>query len=916
MTQDVRVGNLTFLGGEYQLTLLEGGKYRLGRNDFITLTGNYTVTGNLVEFASPATMDTCSGKGMYQWTLTGNRLTLTAATSRVDSCLERIVSLTSSPFFKQDPTNNLWKNIGPTGGAVYAVLVNDSKVYAGGDGGGVFLSADNGQSWKATRGIRANTIRALGTFNGLLFAGASSTSGATVGRIFVSTDGGETWELLVTNMLASAVVYDFVSSNGQFYAATLGDGVWRMGDSPYKWEKLGTTGLTNQRVYTLATSGNNLFAGTDGGGVFVSRDSGNSWTAANVGLAFLRIRALAVDGSKLYAGTAFGSAATNEVSVSEDNGLTWKRLGNGIAADFPAGSPNRVYELVPLGGKLFAAGTSGVLAFDGSKWNAVHTGSPTASFYAVTSSGNTLFAGAWYDGIARSTDGGVMWTNLGNGLSNRWTLAVHKDNGVLYAGMTDSVFISRDEGQTWSRTNAPTAAYYTFLSFENKVYAAGSNGVYATDNQGQTWTRLNTGLGTGIIFRIIGAGNLLYCGVLGRGVYRSADGGQNWTTVNTGLTSTQIFDLTANGTTLFAAVSTAGVFRSTDEGQNWTAVNAGLPAGPAYSVAALNNTVVVAIGGQTIYRSTDNGQTWTAPQTGFIASGTDWWMDSRGGNLYASTDDAHGVLRSTDEGRSWQLINMGFDSRWATNFFVSGATLYAATPNGVYVSNSLVNRASTVSAASFSALAIVEKSIVTAFGPSLATRTDSAGSLPLPTNLGGTTVKVRDSLGVERLAPLFFVSAEQVNYQIPAGTAAGPTRITITNSDGISATGDLNIVARAPAIFTISANGSGPAAAVDALTGAAAPFNATQSNGQPNIISVFGTGLGADATDLDANVNTSVTATIGGRAATVQYAGHAPGYVGTNQFNITLPAGLTTGNHPLIVTRGGASSNSVTIAIK
>jgi uncharacterized protein (TIGR03437 family) len=74
--------------------------------------------------------------------------------------------------------------------------------------------------------------------------------------------------------------------------------------------------------------------------------------------------------------------------------------------------------------------------------------------------------------------------------------------------------------------------------------------------------------------------------------------------------------------------------------------------------------------------------------------------------------------------------------------------------------------------------------------------------------------------------------------------------------------------------------------------------------------------LCADATDQDGNVNASVTATIGGRTATVAYAGRAPGFVGVNQFSIALPAGLATGSYPLVITRGGVASNATTIAIK
>ena len=56
--------------------------------------------------------------------------------------------------------------------------------------------------------------------------------------------------------------------------------------------------------------------------------------------------------------------------------------------------------------------------------------------------------------------------------------------------------------------------------------------------------------------------------------------------------------------------------------------------------------------------------------------------------------------------------------------------------------------------------------------------------------------------------------------------------------------------------------------------------------------------------------------TAGGRAATVLYAGRAPGFGGLNQLNLTLPAGLAAGSYSLVVTRGGVASNSVTIAIK
>ncbi|NOT59989.1 MAG: choice-of-anchor D domain-containing protein, partial [Acidobacteria bacterium] len=78
-----------------------------------------------------------------------------------------------------------------------------------------------------------------------------------------------------------------------------------------------------------------------------------------------------------------------------------------------------------------------------------------------------------------------------------------------------------------------------------------------------------------------------------------------------------------------------------------------------------------------------------------------------------------------------------------------------------------------VSAASFRGTELASESIASAFGTNLATETAKASTATLPTTLGGTTVRVRDSAGTERLAPLFFVSPGQINFLMPQGTALG-----------------------------------------------------------------------------------------------------------------------------------------------
>ena len=60
------------------------------------------------------------------------------------------------------------------------------------------------------------------------------------------------------------------------------------------------------------------------------------------------------------------------------------------------------------------------------------------------------------------------------------------------------------------------------------------------------------------------------------------------------------------------------------------------------------------------------------------------------------------------------------------------------------------------------------------------------------------------------------------------------------------------------------------------------------------------------------------TVTIGGTPATVTYAGVIPGsIIGLLQLNVTVPAGVPSGNAPVVVTIGSMTAQTnVTIAVK
>jgi len=235
-----------------------------------------------------------------------------------------------------------------------------------------------------------------------------------------------------------------------------------------------------------------------------------------------------------------------------------------------------------------------------------------------------------------------------------------------------------------------------------------------------------------------------------------------------------------------------------------------------------------------------------------------------------------------------------------------------------------------VSAASFAGTELAGESIVAAFGDKLSTGTQTAASVPLPTTLAGTVVRVRDSQGAERPAPLFFAGPSQVNLQIPPGTVNGPASVTITSGDNTVSTGTINISTVAPGIFTANASGQGVAAAVvlRVKNGGAQIFEpvAQFDSGQNKIVPVpidlgapgdqlflllYGTGF-RFRSSLQA-----VTAMIGGTNVDALYVGPVEGLVGLDQANIPIPRALAgRGVVDVALTIDGKPANTITILIK
>ena len=198
---------------------------------------------------------------------------------------------------------------------------------------------------------------------------------------------------------------------------------------------------------------------------------------------------------------------------------------------------------------------------------------------------------------------------------------------------------------------------------------------------------------------------------------------------------------------------------------------------------------------------------------------------------------------------------------------------------------------------------------VAIYGSGFATANATA-TLPYPSTLGGVTVTVSG-----QPTAIQFVSAGQINMIFPT-LPLGPVTLTVINANG-SATTTVIVAPAVASIFSLDGSGTGPAAAINAATGAIVGSSAPLTAGS-DYVELFLTGLGPITTGSDGldHANAIVTLTIGGVNCPVTYAGRVPGVPGLDQVNCQIPAGLSGPSVPAIVTAAGRPSNTVTLAIQ
>jgi photosystem II stability/assembly factor-like uncharacterized protein len=224
-------------------------------------------------------------------------------------------------------------------------------------------------------------------------------------------------------------------------------------------------------------------------------------------------------------------------------------------------------------------------------------------------------------GIVKSINGGLTWTKSDTGIVtdhhgySLGAMALDAKRNILYAGdfaAGGGAYRSLDGGKRWELLTKVFSTYDLLVDQEDgTVYAGTTNGVWKSHDQGRTWIRMSKGLPINSINPFSGdtlyfdarsiakikKSNTLYSALRDNGIYKSYDGGENWFSVNNGLikghTLHGVVVSQIDTNIVFAGGSSStrdsimsGLWRSTNGGQFWRRYHQGLPtASPDWIVA-------------------------------------------------------------------------------------------------------------------------------------------------------------------------------------------------------------------------------------------------------------------------------------------------------------------------------------------
>jgi photosystem II stability/assembly factor-like uncharacterized protein len=624
--------------------------------------------------------------------------------------------------YRSTDNGNNWidvnNGISLTDRQIECILVNDSgHIFIGTIshiGSIIYKSTDSGSTWASVANLGTNCLTIIDS--GQIFAAHTGYQ-----QYHRSTDGGETW---LPGFIPLGGVDDIaLNDSGHIFLA--GGPPFRSTDNGYNWTALNNGLSDGVRSIAINDSGH-IFAGSWGeysstSGIYRSTNNGDSWSFVKPGFRVNFRKNIVINNNGDIIVGSWGSG----IWKSTDNGDTWNQNNSGLG-HYSVRSMH-----IALNGDVYAGLDGGGIyrsTDEGESWTQVGLYVAGVKKIAINSNDN-IFTSVW--GISRSTDLGMTWEPINNGLGNYdvRALIVKKSNGYLFAGTNDSpnglIFRSTDNGESWARAdNFPTGIAINGLAvgLNGEIIATASgyhNLCQKSTDDGITWQDIKYGQEIGCGKVAFNSAGDLFSASYGGGLWKLPTDDTTW------------IDLTSN------------------VGSNWI-----------YTFFIGSNDYLYTEG----KRSIDNGEIWTTIGNGsFIYS----FAENSQGHLFLGTNSyGSGVYRSIDYGETLELINNGLPANIDINALAidSDNYLYAGT-GGKSMFKTTTSTITYVDDINFAPTSFsLEQNYPNPFNP------NTIISYTLP-NSGNITLKIYDVLGNE-VETLVDVYKPAGSYEVEFNTSS------------------------------------------------------------------------------------------------------------------------------------------------
>ena len=536
-------------------------------------------------------------------------------------------------IFIFNPIYAQWQKIqGIYGGTVNTIFYSDNKIYAGLEGGGVYISTNNGESWQESNTGLTGGALSVYTINKI----DSNILIGTSQGVYKSKVNSNLWESanVGIHQVSSTRINKIHILDSTIYLATDAN-LYTSHFYPLNWKLYGDS--NNIKSYSsIASIGDSLIAIIENG-IYVSPKVNFNWVKRDSGIVENSLSHISI------LGTLIILSANKGIYISSNNGLSWRKVRNfdNNIGQFTFLDGNKIITPDKDSGLIYSNDT-------GTSWNIYINTLYGEVIYCLSKIDNSLFIGLRNNGILKTIDSGFTWIQLNKGLNATSIISFIQNKNQFICSTTAGVYTSVNYGKTWILRLPNDGFYknyfYSLTQHKSSIFCISNNHILRTNDYGITWLECDIGI-TGNIRCLYSDGNTLYAA--GSGVYKSNDIGLSWTKIYEPTESIEAIIIYHSQ--FFASDIHGQLHWSKDNGISWS--------------KTINNTFTTNqfyVIGEKLFSCAYQGL--------FFMDSTHYWMqlnDQFALRSIVSYNDIlytfswNGVTSSTDNGKTWLPFNEG-----------------------------------------------------------------------------------------------------------------------------------------------------------------------------------------------------------------------------------------------------------------